>query len=120
MVKGTFAETHVPPYIRHLLLVESGINDGSATSFFLAPLLLLTKSTGKAAQEWFTTGVLWETLFTIAAGLAIGTVFRMALEQAKKREWMDKESSLVYTAALAFFTTGLVSRFAQQLARYNH
>jgi len=118
VVKGTFAERHVPPYIRHLLLVESGINDGSATSFFRAPLLLLTKPTGKAAQEWFTTGVLWETLFAIAAGLTIGTIFRVALEQAKKREWVDKESSLVYTAALAFFTTGLVSRLSLHLERY--
>jgi NhaP-type Na+/H+ or K+/H+ antiporter len=109
VVKGTYAERHVPPYIRHLLLIESGINDGSATSFFLAPLLLLTRSKGEAVKEWFLTGILWETLFAIVAGTAIGWIFRVALEQAKKREWVDKESSLVYTAALALLTTGVVS-----------
>jgi len=97
------------------LLIESGINDGSATSFFLAPLLLLTKAPGEAVKDWFLTGILWETLFAIAAGTAIGWTFRVALEQAKKREWVDKESSLVYTAALALLTTGVVSR---SLARY--
>lgn len=109
VVKGTFAERHVPPYIRHLLLVESGINDGSATSFFLAPLLLLTRSPGEAAKEWFLTGILWETLFAMLAGTIIGWTFRVALERAKEWEWVDKESSLVYTAALALLTTGVVS-----------
>lgn len=43
------------------------------------------------------------------AGTIIGWTFRVALERAKEWEWVDKESSLVYTAALALLTTGVVS-----------
>ncbi len=44
----------------------------------------------------------------MVAGSAIGWIFKVALQQSKKKDWIDKESSLVYTVALAMFTCGLV------------
>lgn len=108
VVKGTFAEQHVPPYIRHLILCESGINDGSATPFFLFFLYFLNK-TGTAGQVWkdfFLHALLWETLFPIVLGGSIGWLARTALAIGKKRDWVDKESSLVFTVALALLVTG--------------
>lgn len=111
VIKGAFAETHCPPYVRQLLLGESGINDGAGTPYFLVPLLMLTaRSKGEIAKQYFVKGILWETAFPVVGGCTIGYVFRKGLENGKKRNWVDKESSLVYTLALAMFTCGLVSR----------
>ncbi len=110
IVKGSFAESHVPSHLRRIILLESGINDGAGTPYFLIPLLALTASTTQdAVKEYFLSGILWEVLFPIVAGSVIGWAAMWALKEGKKREWVDKESSLVYTVALAFLTVGLVS-----------
>lgn len=113
VVKGTFSERHVPPYVRYLLLTESGINDGAATPYFLLPLTILTSgSTKEAARTYFLEGLLFELLFAIFVGCTTGWVFRKSLEYGKKYEWVDKESSLVYTVSLAILTIGAVSRLS--------
>ncbi|KAK1921087.1 Cation/H+ exchanger [Papiliotrema laurentii] len=111
VVKGTFAERHVPPFIRDLLLAsetpgcESGINDGAATPFLMIPLLLITSQT--PVKEYIVTTILRETILGIVGGFALGTIARIAWDAADRRRWIDKESRLVWTIALAIFTTGL-------------
>ncbi|KAJ9096790.1 hypothetical protein QFC21_005061 [Naganishia friedmannii] len=110
VVKGSYSERHVPPYIRFLLLAESGINDGAATPYFLLPLTLLTASSGKEfAKEYLLKGIGYELLLSIVIGCSTGWVFRKGLEYGKKCEWVDKESSLVYTVSLAILTLGAVT-----------
>ncbi|KAJ9121959.1 hypothetical protein QFC24_004542 [Naganishia onofrii] len=110
VVKGSYSERHVPPYIRFLLLAESGINDGAATPYFLLPLTLLTASSSKEfAKEYILKGIGYELLLSIAIGCTTGWVFRKGLEYGKKCEWVDKESSLVYTVSLAILTLGAVT-----------
>lgn len=110
VVKGTFAEQHVPPYIRQILLCESGINDGAATPLFLAFLLPLTRATfGEAVKDWWLDAVLEELLLPIVAGAFIGWLARIALRRAKTHNWVDRESSLVYTVALALGVCGLMT-----------
>ncbi|KAI5450990.1 Na+/H+ antiporter [Naganishia albida] len=110
VVKGTFSERHVPPYVRYLLLTESGINDGAATPYFLLPLTILTSDSAKeAVKTYFLEGLLFELLFAIAVGCTTGWVFRKSLEYGKKYDWVDKESSLVYTVSLAILTIGAVT-----------
>lgn len=110
VVKGSFSERHVPPYVRYLLLAESGINDGAATPYFLLPLTILTTSTAKeAAHKYLLEGLLFELAFAIAVGCTTGWVFRKSLEYGKKWELVDKESALVYTVSLAVLVIGAVS-----------
>ncbi|GHJ88066.1 hypothetical protein NliqN6_4468 [Naganishia liquefaciens] len=110
VVKGSFSERHVPPYVRYLLLSESGINDGAATPYFLLPLTILTTTTAKeAAHKFLLEGLLFELAFAIVVGCTTGWVFRKSLEYGKKWELVDKESSLVYTVSLAVFVIGAIT-----------
>jgi NhaP-type Na+/H+ or K+/H+ antiporter len=54
------------------------------------------------------TGIIEDTILASLGGFALGTIVRLLWNGAKKREWVDKESRLVWTLALALFTTGLV------------
>lgn len=67
------------------------------------------KPKGEAMKELALDGVLWETLFPVLWGSAIGTVLRFAWTWSKQRGWVDKESRLVWTVSLALFTIGAVS-----------
>lgn len=73
----------------------------------MLPVLILTSHS--PAKDYVLEALLWETVFAAGAGYAIGTVIRYAWDFAKARDWVDKESRLVWTLALALFTTGLVS-----------
>ena len=74
----------------------------------MIPLLLLTSHS--PAKEYFLMTILRETMFGMAGGFALGSVARVCWDAAERRGWIDKESRLVWTIALAMFTTGLVSR----------
>lgn len=87
--------------------LESGINDGIGTPYWLLPVAIITSS--NPAKEFFVTGIIEDTILASASGFALGTIVRLLWNAAKKREWVDKESRLVWTLALALFTTGLVS-----------
>jgi NhaP-type Na+/H+ or K+/H+ antiporter len=89
--------------------LESGINDGIGTPYWLLPVAIITSA--NPAKEFFVTGIIEDTILASISGFALGTVVRLLQNAAKKREWVDKESRLVWTLALALFTTGLVSLF---------
>lgn len=57
VVGGPWAEKHVPAHLRHMLMCESGCNDGAAFPFlYLALFLTLNRdNTGKAIAEWVRT-----------------------------------------------------------------
>ena len=74
----------------------------------MIPLLLLTSHS--PAKEYFLMTILRETIFGMAGGFALGSIARVCWDAAERRGWIDKESRLVWTIALAMFTTGLVSR----------
>lgn len=86
---------------------ESGINDGAATPYLMIPLLILTSHS--PAEDYFLTTLLRETAVGMFGGYALGTIARIAWDAAARRGWIDKESRLVWTIALAMFTTGAVS-----------
>ena len=72
----------------------------------MIPLLILTSHS--PAKEYFLTTLLRETALGMFGGFALGSVARIAWDYAAQREWIDKESRLVWTIALAMFTTGAV------------
>jgi NhaP-type Na+/H+ or K+/H+ antiporter len=73
----------------------------------MLPLLVLTSA--HPTKEYFLSALLQETILGMVGGFALGTILRIAWDFAKSREWVDKESRLVWTLAMAIFTVGLVS-----------
>lgn len=86
VVKGRFAEKHVPPRIRYLLSAESGINDGMGLPFlFLGLYLMSEQTTGSAIAKWFYLVWAYQILLSIVIGGVIGAVARKLVKGAKNR-----------------------------------
>lgn len=86
VVKGRFAEKHVPPRIRYILSAESGINDGMGLPFlFLSLYLLREPSTGTAIAKWFYLVWAYQILLSIIIGGLIGAAARKLVKGAKNR-----------------------------------
>ncbi|KAG0016017.1 hypothetical protein BGZ81_011426, partial [Podila clonocystis] len=113
VVKGRFAEKHVPPRIRYLLSAESGINDGMGLPFlFLGLYLMRERSMGVAFAKWFYMVWVYQILLSIVLGGLIGAAARKLVKGAKNRNLIDKESFLVFSIALALAVVGCVSILA--------
>ncbi|KAG0226700.1 Sodium/hydrogen exchanger family-domain-containing protein [Mortierella sp. GBAus27b] len=113
VVKGRFAEKHVPPRIRYLLSAESGINDGMGLPFlFLALYLIRETTTGEAIAKWFYLVWAYQILLSIIIGGIIGYAARKLVKGAKSRKLIDKESFLAFSIALAVAVAGIVSILA--------
>ncbi|KAF9992966.1 hypothetical protein BGZ80_001586 [Entomortierella chlamydospora] len=110
VVKGRFAEKHVPPRLRNLLSAESGVNDGMGVPFlFLAYYLLTESSTGVAIGKWFYIAWAYQVTLSIVVGGVVGFSARKLVKGAKSRNLIDKESFLVFSIALALAVVGIVS-----------
>ncbi|KAF9139082.1 hypothetical protein BG015_002168, partial [Linnemannia schmuckeri] len=113
VVKGRFAEKHVPPRIRYLLSAESGINDGMGLPFlFLGLYLMKEPSAGVAVGKWFYLVWGYQILLSIVIGGVFGFACRKLVKGAKNRNLIDKESFLVFSIALALAVAGIVSIIA--------
>ncbi|KAF9951089.1 hypothetical protein BGZ72_007310 [Mortierella alpina] len=113
VVKGRFAEKHVPPRLRYLLSAESGVNDGMGLPFLLLGLYLLREpQVGVAIAKWFYLVWAYQILLSIVIGGIIGYAARKLVKGAKSRNLIDKESFLVFSIALALGVTGVVSILA--------
>ncbi|KAF9904026.1 hypothetical protein EC991_003124 [Linnemannia zychae] len=113
VVKGRFAEKHVPPRIRYLLSAESGINDGMGLPFlFLGLYIMRERTIGAAVAKWFYMIWAYQILLSIVLGGLIGMAARKLVKGAKNRNLIDKESFLVFSIALALAVAGCVSILA--------
>ncbi|KAF9120250.1 hypothetical protein BGX30_003286 [Mortierella sp. GBA39] len=113
VVKGRFAEKHVPPRIRYLLSAESGINDGMGLPFLLLGLYLVKEpSAGVAIGKWFYLVWGYQIFLSIVIGGVFGFGCRKLVKGAKNRNLIDKESFLVFSIAMALAVAGIVSIIA--------
>ncbi|KAG0300900.1 hypothetical protein BGZ98_008782 [Dissophora globulifera] len=113
VVKGRFAEKHVPPRIRYLLSAESGINDGMGLPFLYLGLYLMRERTvSGAVAKWFYMIWAYQILLSVVLGGLIGAAARKLVKGAKNRNLIDKESFLVFSIALALAVAGCVSILA--------
>ncbi|KAI8070788.1 Sodium/hydrogen exchanger family-domain-containing protein [Gongronella butleri] len=109
IVSGKFAEKRVPINVRHLILSESGANDGLGFPFLYLAIYLMQQPVGPALGEWAYHVLVYEILLSTIIGFAVGYVARKLLKLAEKNKLIDKESFLVYAIALALFLMGTVS-----------
>ncbi|KAF9163763.1 hypothetical protein DFQ26_002138 [Actinomortierella ambigua] len=113
VVKGRFAEKHVPPRIRYLLSAESGINDGMGLPFLMLGVYLIKETNpGTAVAKWFYMVWAYQILLSVVLGGLIGAAARKLVKGAKNRNLIDKESFLVFSIALALAVAGIISILA--------
>ncbi|GAA5996141.1 uncharacterized protein JCM10292_007417 [Rhodotorula paludigena] len=113
IVKGRYAEKHVPKAVRDIISAESGANDGLGYPFlFLAVFLMQRSNNGHSIslslRHWVVTTWLYQIALSVAMGAIIGYLARKTLKIAYNRKLVDHESFLAYGVGLALFTLGVV------------
>ncbi|KAL6415595.1 sodium/hydrogen exchanger family protein [Ilyonectria robusta] len=116
IVKGKFAEHNVPKKLQQIIVAESGANDGLGYPFLFLALYLIKYTSDEAnpADGGSMTAIsLWlgdtwgyTILLSVAYGAAAGWAAKDLLHWAEKREYIDKESFVVFAIALALFVLG--------------
>lgn len=105
--KGKFAK-RVPKHLRDILSAESGCNDGMAFPFVYLALYIIKyrHEPSEVALHWFCYTILYECIFGAIYGVAVGYIARRLIRIAHEREYIDRESFLVFYFVLALFCAG--------------
>ncbi|KAJ1022021.1 hypothetical protein NDA18_005256 [Ustilago nuda] len=107
IVKGAFADQYVSPRIRNLISGESGANDGFGYPFlFLAVHLLKLETTTEALTAWLLETCLYTVGGAVIYGIVVGYLCRKFIEFSTDHNFIDKESFLLYGAAMGVFIIG--------------
>ncbi|GAO18263.1 hypothetical protein UVI_02037410 [Ustilaginoidea virens] len=114
IVKGKFADHNIPKDLQDLIVAESGINDGLGYPFLFFALYLIkyigSGSTDGGVKDamglWFALTWGYTILMSVAYGALAGWIAKELLRFAKERNFVDRESFLVFAIALALFVLG--------------
>lgn len=114
IVKGRFADQNIPTDLQDLVVAESGTNDGLGYPFLFLALYLIkyagagstSGGMGDALSLWFALTWRYVILLSVVYGAAVGLVGRELLHWAERRNYVDGESFVVFSAALALFVLG--------------
>ncbi|KYK61177.1 hypothetical protein DCS_02318 [Drechmeria coniospora] len=114
IVKGKFADQNIPKDLQNLIIAESGANDGLGYPFLFFALYLI-KYVGPAATHggaadamglWFAYTWGYTIALSILYGAVVGWIGKELLHWAEERNYVDRESFLVFALALALFVLG--------------
>ncbi|KAL2672819.1 hypothetical protein Neosp_013535 [[Neocosmospora] mangrovei] len=114
IVKGKFADHNIPKDLQNLIVAESGTNDGLGYPFLFFALYLIkyvgsgatSGGAGDAMGLWF--GFTWgyTIILSVIYGAVVGWVAKEMLHWAEERNYVDRESFLVFAISLALFVLG--------------
>lgn len=116
IVKGRFAEKNVPKGLQRIITAESGANDGLGYPFLFLALYMIkysdseifgqTNGVQEAMRLWM--GETWGymIILSIAYGAAVGWIARELLQRTEEKNYVDRESFLIFAIALALFIVG--------------
>ena len=111
IVKGKFADKHIPKDLQQIIIGESGANDGLGYPFLFLALYLIKYIGGdgagqaggasKAMGYWF--GETWgyTILLSVVYGAVVGWIAKDLLHWAEQKKFVDRESFLVFAITLA-------------------
>lgn len=111
IVKGKFADKNIPKDLQKIIVAESGANDGLGYPFLFLPLYLIQHighgglgqdgSARVAVGLWF--GETWgyTIILSVIYGATVGWVAKELLHWAEERNYVDRESFLVFAITLA-------------------
>ncbi|POR30931.1 Na(+)/H(+) antiporter [Tolypocladium paradoxum] len=114
IVKGKFADHNIPKDLQNLIVAESGTNDGLGYPFLFFALYLIkyvgsgatSGGAGDAMGLWFAFTWGYTIILSILYGAVVGWVGKELLHWAEERNYVDRESFLVFAIALALFVLG--------------
>ena len=109
VVGGPWAEKHVPAHVRHMLMCESGCNDGAAFPFLYLALYLTQNrdNTGKAIAHWFYETWAYEIILGTFLGALIGYCARKFMRFSERHKLIDRESFVAQYVSLAIASMGV-------------
>ncbi|KAL4402101.1 sodium:proton antiporter [Malassezia pachydermatis] len=118
ITSGRFAEEHVEEHVRHIILAESGANDGLGFPFLFMAVLLLARthvdsgeSVGQEIWRWFYGIIVYDILLSCAYGALLGYIARKVLRWAATHNLIDMSNFFSYGFGLALFTVGTAGLF---------
>lgn len=118
ITSGQYAEEHVPENVRHVILAESGANDGLGFPFMFMAVVLLARtgqdrgeSVGHEIWRWFYGIFVYDILLSIAYGTVVGYIARKTLRWAAEHKLIDMSNFFGYGFGLALFTVGTAGLF---------
>lgn len=114
IVKGKFADHNIPKDLQNLIIAESGTNDGLGYPFLFFALYLIKYvgagatygGPGDAMGLWVVYTWGYVIALSILYGAVVGWVGKELLHWAEERNYVDRESFLVFAIALALFVLG--------------
>lgn len=114
IVKGKFADQNIPKDLQDLITAESGANDGLGYPFLFFALYLIkyvgsgatSGNAGDAMGLWFAYTWGYTIVLSVIYGAVVGWVAKELLHWAEERNYVDRESFLVFAIALALFVLG--------------
>jgi NhaP-type Na+/H+ or K+/H+ antiporter len=111
ILKGKFADDHIPKHLKDIISAESAANDGLGLPF-LTFVFYVTKfsNAGIGFGWWLLIVCLYQIGGSIILGIFLGTCAREVLKVAQRREWTERESIVGFSLSLALFTIGVMSR----------
>lgn len=114
IVKGRFAESHVPLYLRTLLSAESAANDSFILPAIHILLMLMIEGRKKLVvpitqllSELIFDVIVWKIGGGLVVGVFMGHLSKTALMKAERYKYIDKESLVAFNFALALVTCSL-------------
>jgi NhaP-type Na+/H+ or K+/H+ antiporter len=111
IVKGAFADEHIPRSLRMLISIESGMNDGIGLPMLFLPFYLTAyQSYGDGFGYWISNVWLYQVGIAVVLGVLFGVVLRKLLKRGYDEGWMDKESLLALSVASALLFLGIFAR----------
>ncbi|KAI9742471.1 MAG: hypothetical protein M1818_004005 [Claussenomyces sp. TS43310] len=113
IVKGKFADKNIPRDLQKIIIAESGANDGLGYPFLFFALYLIKYlgpgqegNAGTAIGVWFYETWVYTILLSVIYGFTVGWIAKELLHWAEERNFVDRESFLVFAITLALFVSG--------------
>jgi NhaP-type Na+/H+ or K+/H+ antiporter len=114
VVRGRFADLHIPPRLSQLISAESGANDGLGYPFLFLALYLIKYIGGtgqlagsggggasKAMEMFFSENIGFVVLLSVAWGVVTGYLARKALQYGHMLGCVDRESLFAFSLLCA-------------------
>jgi sodium/hydrogen antiporter len=116
IVKGKFADQNFSRELQNLIIAESGANDGLGYPFLFFALYLIrftaggtsvtAAGLGEAFGVWIALTWGYVILLSVLYGAVVGWLGKVLLYWCEQRNFVDRESFLVFAISLALFVLG--------------